>query len=204
MPDLCVLMTAVVLFILIRKMASNRKKEQPDSLHSVKVALQDPSQTSGQKINDHDKKRFVIFKSVGNISTLATLCISGAISPSIINLVYFVIFLSSSTYLAFNKVLFKKFAIMLKIASFMIFIQILSITSYQNPWFYSSNIFQTSIISRILGFKRIIIIDNAEHFNHFKINDEISSEMVLHPFVLILTYYVITFNSSYILVIFLK
>lgn len=200
MSDLCVLMTAVILFFLIQKIASNRKKEQPDSLHSVKVTLHDKTD---RKLNESDKQQFLFYKTVGNFSSITALAISGAMSPSLLNFVYFVVFLASSSYLAININLFKKFAIILRALSFLIFIHILSITCFQNPWFYSSKLFQTSILSRILGFKRILIIDNAEHINFFKINDELKLDMIFHPFVLMLTYFVITYNASYILVSFI-
>lgn len=201
MPDLCVLITAVIIFFLVRKMATDRKKEQPQTLHSIKITKQEKSEKS-QKINEFDRHRIQLIKFVGNVSTLAALCISGAISSSLLNLIYFTLFLGSSTYLAFNQNLRKKFAIILKIVSFIIFIQILCITGFQNPWIYSNKIFQTSFNARILGFMRIIIIDNDQHFSHFKINHKLSLDKLLHPFILMMTYFVITHYASYIMVTF--
>lgn len=182
-----------MIFFLLKKLGADRKDEQ--ELASIKIS-RDLSEFSKIEFNE---KRFGFVKFTGTISSLAAMCFSGAIYPSPINFIYFASFIIFATFLSCNRKLFKKFAIMLKIISILLLLQITSLIVYQNPRIYSI-LKNYEFFMKMLGFDRILLIDNEKHFSDFEINSEVDLDMILHPAVLMVTYFVLITTANYILV----
>lgn len=183
---------------MVKKLLENRKSEQPDNLQSIKIS----KSTSSIKINrsyfNFDEKGFYRRKNMWNFLSLAALCISGTISPSILNFVYFGMFLITVLFISCNKALSRKFAIILRVISVMLIMHILMIFGYQNYYHLTIDM---KLLLVILGLNRIVTFHDSDYF---EFNNQINLELIIHPFVLILTYFVINCTTSHILVSQLK
>lgn len=152
--------------------------------------------------NEFNEKRYTFLNFIGIFSSLSALCCSGAIFPSALNFIYFAAFIIFTTYMSCNRTLFKKFAVTLKIISILIAIHLTALIVYQNPRIYllMENFQSYKFILTMFGFKRILLIDNGKYFSDFELNIKIKIDTILHPAVLVVTYFILTLNANYILV----
>lgn len=188
------LLASIFIFFVLRKLGADRKAEQ--EISSVKVSKADTFDFF--KI-EFSEKRFAILKFIGILASLVVLCFSGTIYPSPINFIYFLSFMTFATILSVNRNLFQKFAISLRIISIVMLLQITLIVIAQSPWTYSF-IEGHQFIMNMMGFERILIIDDKENFAHFDLNEGIGIDALIHPTMLVIAYYVLTTTSNYILV----
>lgn len=113
-PDVVVFLGSIAVIILIRKASTDRKFEQ-----ELKTVLTKGSESSEehQRLDLMTKRRYKKLKTFGILSTAASLCMSGIVHPSILNGIYFLSFLGSSTWLSCNRTLGTKYAVLLRILS---------------------------------------------------------------------------------------
>lgn len=183
-----------MIYILLKKLGTDRRNEQ--DLAAVRIGKSENFENHKHEISE---KRIGILKLIGILSSLSALCVSGAIFPSPVNFVYFIAFLSIATFISWNLTLFKKFALLLKGISLVILTQLTCIVLYQSPWAYS--LFEgQKFIMNMLGFNRILLIDDKKHFTKFQVNWTLDKDLIFLPLALIITYFVLITTANYIVV----
>ena len=139
-----------------------------------------------KRATDVTSTNYGLINRILSMISIITLCLCGAVCVSAINMIYFVTFLISIMHVASNCGLEKKFSIILKMISWMLMLQIISIILYQVDFF--QNILPSqSIVARLLGLYEIFTVtDQGIYFNR-----KLNWDFLLHPMVLMVSYLII-------------
>lgn len=203
-PDFILLVSTVFIFTTVKKLSRGRKLEQ-EKMTGVFVDRLDKTNTkrpfnvdSATNILNHQK-----LMELGNFSSLVSLCVAGAIKPSVINGVYFVAFLIFSTWLALNREFGQKFGKILRIISCLMALHIAAIILYQMPWIQDVvqdvelfNLHQ-KLFNRLMGFS-VIYTRSGDFQNNLELVAKLNFDALLQPFVLIVAYFITMTTSMYI------
>lgn len=184
------MISTILTYIILKSLCQSRKDEQ-DTLKGISVDGTKQKRTSdGMKVLRYKKLR-----DAGKYSSIACLGFSGVIQLSVPNGIYFISFLYFSTWLAYNRQLYKMFALSLKLISFFLAIHIVFIVLFQLhwfPWFEENNLF-----CQLVGLEVVFPKSGPWRLNF---NPELNITVYLNPLVLVLTYFVISTTSTFLLV----
>lgn len=195
-PDVVAFFGSIAVIILIRKASTDRKFEQ--ELKTVLIKGSESSEEH-QRLDLMTKRRYKKLKTFGILSTAASLCMSGIVHPSILNGIYFLSFLGSSTWLSCNRTLGTKYAVLLRILSVLLMLHITGIILYQLPFFQSIIKDDSFLLRIILGLKKIFS-SKSQPSNQLHFNMNLNADVYLNPFILMTTYCVVSTTSNFILV----
>lgn len=201
-PDVVTFLTTVIAYILIKKTSKGRKEEQ-ENLKSVSVKNSTSSekhQQQKQRFNEQmSTKRYKILKRIGMLSSIVSLGIAGIVQPSVVNGVYFLCFLGSSSWLSCYRQLGPKFAIFLRSISVLLMFHFTGIILYQSPMFQNIISDDSFLLRIIFGWKRIYSSkENTPNILDF--NMHLNVDVYFNPIVLMVTYFIVTLTSCLILV----
>ncbi|XP_077295229.1 piezo type mechanosensitive ion channel component [Arctopsyche grandis] len=173
-PEILMLVSSTIIYIIISKLC--------------KGAQEDETQTNNTK----RKGSFIV--NFGKYLSLFMLLISGCLRPSILSGLYYLSFLGGATWWACGKELSRGFAIVCKCLMFILFSHITLLFVYQSQWIIELLPPQNQM-SRYFGFTQLISMnctDDPRDIQYLPL--EWAS--FLSPVALLLTYYLIAFESS--------
>ncbi|KAL7042426.1 hypothetical protein ACKWTF_001133 [Chironomus riparius] len=185
-PDLVISLGSSIVLGISIQIAKERNLKN-ENLDNVKVQ---------ERATDVTSTNYGLINRILSLISIMTTCLSGAVCVSAINMIYFVTFLISIMHLASNCGLGKKFSIILRMISWMLMLQIVSIILYQIDYFQSVLPSQ-SIVARLLGLYEIFKATN--HGIYF--NKQLNWDFLLHPMVLMVSYLIIANISRMIMII---
>lgn len=192
-PDIVALLMSTFLFTILKSFCKGRKDEQDH----LKTVLSEKSKKDTKKLSDEMTiAQYKKIRELGKFSSIAALGLAGVVLPSIVNGIYFIGFLSFSTWLACNRELHKKFAVTLKVLSYILAVHIFSVIFFQIPWFQNL-IEEGNWISLVLGLSAIF---KTTKESPLVFDPSLKLDNYLNPFILVATYFVITSTSVFILV----
>lgn len=200
LPDVVTFSTSIILFIIIKK-ASIRRRDEQENLRSVAAGNSESPERDQNCSGPMTRKRYKALRRLGLLSSIVSLCSAGIIQPSVVNGVYFLSFLGSSTWLSTNRKLGGRFAVFLKIISVVLMFHITAIILYQIPIFQEM-LQEENLLFRVL-FRTLKIYSSTsieEMPNHLGFNMDLNIEVYINPFILMITYFIITSTSFFILV----
>lgn len=184
MPDITIsLCSSIILGLSLRHAKNNEANKNLDNVKVQNIAT------------DVTSTNYGLINQILSLISIVTLCCCGAVCVSAINMIYFVTFLVSSMYLASNCELGKKFSIILRMLSWIIMLQIISLILYQVNYFQNV-LLPESIIARLFGLYKIITFtDQGIIYNKI-----LNWDFFLHPMVLMVSYLIIANISKIIMV----
>ncbi|CRL00087.1 CLUMA_CG013369, isoform A [Clunio marinus] len=194
-PDSIVTSSTIILISLTKKFTSFRKEEN-ERLRKIFVLSKNYEKSFEASENGY--LNYQKFRKVITIVSIISIGLAGAVEPSILNSIYFVSFLIIATWLGVNRDYQKKFAVFLKILSFLLIVHITAILLYQNKWF-EHEINDQNWYERLLGLDLYYISDNSNKLFQLTLNNELQIDDFLNPFVLIGCYLIISTASQFIL-----
>ncbi|XP_065164464.1 piezo-type mechanosensitive ion channel component isoform X3 [Atheta coriaria] len=118
-PEVVMLIAAIVFFVIFSKMTRPAQTEDGIQLQEVIV---------------NKKTNVKLFINIGKAIVICSLCLASILKPSIIGGFYFLIFLSTATWLGSYRSLEKGFAILLKFLMVVVFFHIFTLFAYQTEW----------------------------------------------------------------------
>lgn len=114
--------------------------------------VEDGNQNSPSRTdNELTPAKWKILASLGKITSLVALCVAGALQPSVLSFIYYIVFLGALSWWACNKKLerfetklillcniyrrhFRAFGIVLRITLVFLAVHLTALLVYQNPW----------------------------------------------------------------------
>lgn len=197
LPDIVAFIFSLVVSSILKKISKSRKSED----EKLKTIFVDRSSIEHRRRQSSRRMTFAQFEKLkvfGVFSSLASLCVAGSLQPSAINAIYFLTFLASSTWLAFNRELNKMFAIILRCVSIVQLLHIVAFILYQTPWFQEI-IDDNSMAFRVSGILKIFSnSDRSQHTLNFNAN--MNFDVYLNPLALMSSYLIIVSTSNFLLV----
>jgi hypothetical protein len=97
-PEVVMFLTSIIIFILLKKFSA--ESEVTNEIYLASVQLQAISVESGS-IAAVDNSQ--VLKHVARVLSVIALCVTGSLQPSVLSLVYFIVFLGAATWYACNK-----------------------------------------------------------------------------------------------------
>lgn len=94
-PDLISLLGSITVFFVLKRKATASAETE-----TVEDGNENPPSNTDNEINP---ERWKILTSVGKVTSLTVLCITGAVQPSTLNFVYYIVFLGVASWWACNK-----------------------------------------------------------------------------------------------------
>ncbi|XP_070500560.1 piezo-type mechanosensitive ion channel component isoform X4 [Chironomus tepperi] len=186
----------IVTIILRRSSAVNVQALDTDTNNEGTSNNQSPPTQQLPDVHEIGLEKWRILVKAGKILSLLSLCATGALQPSALSVIYYLVFLGSATWWAMNKQLERAFAIVLRIVIVFMMLHIIAFLGYQNPWpqeFLEPN----TTLPRVLGFPAIYTssCDNATDIRIINFNEDLDLDHYLNPIALIICYLVVTLTS---------
>lgn len=179
-PDLAIFIFSSIFYVVLKFFSKNLFHEN-DNLTIQNV---ESEQKSANSMKCHQQLKLLKF--LGIFVSLCFLCLCGASCISIINGIFFLTFLISCTWhIGLNRKLNKKFAIILKLLSILLILDIVALMLYQVKYL-KTLIATDEFMLKLLG------LINLKTSTHSTVN----LKYLMHPFVLMTTYLVITCTSN--------
>ncbi|CRL00086.1 CLUMA_CG013368, isoform A [Clunio marinus] len=177
-PDSIVTSSTIILISLTKKFTSFRKEEN-ERLRKIFVLSKNYEKSFEASENGY--LNYQKFRKVITIVSIISIGLAGAVEPSILNSIYFVSFLIIATWLGVNRDYQKKFAVFLKILSFLLIVHITAILLYQNKWF-EHEINDQNWYERLLGLDLYYISDNSNKLFQLTLNNELQIDDFFESF----------------------
>jgi predicted neutral ceramidase superfamily lipid hydrolase len=130
-PEVTMFLASIIIFVLLKKFSA--ESEVNHEIYLATVQLQAISVESGDTTTQTGADTHVL-KHVARVLSVIALCVTGSLQPSVISLVYFIVFLGAATWYACNKELERAYAIVLRITLIFLMVHITALLAYQTPW----------------------------------------------------------------------
>jgi hypothetical protein len=133
-PEIISFFGSIIIFITLKRASSiqvhtdDQNDDNNANHHHQPLPLSDdnPFEIGYEKWN--------LFLRVGKVFSLITLCATGALQPSALSGVYYLVFLGGATWWGMNKQLERAFGFVLRIVVVFLMFHITTYLAYQNPW----------------------------------------------------------------------
>ncbi|CAH1708045.1 unnamed protein product [Chironomus riparius] len=198
-PEVIAFFGSIIVTIILRRSSAIHLQALNTESNNEGTSNNQPSSPPIQQlpeVHEIGLEKWRILVKAGKILSLLSLCATGALQPSALSAIYYLVFLGSATWWAMNKQLERAFAIVLRIVIGFMMLHIIAFLGYQNPWpqeFLEPN----STLPRVLGFPAIYTssCDNATDIRVINFNEDLDLDHYLNPIALIICYLVVTLTS---------
>nr|XP_018904353.1 PREDICTED: piezo-type mechanosensitive ion channel component 2 isoform X9 [Bemisia tabaci] len=143
------------------------------------------------------RNKYTFLTAIGKYLCLLLLCLAGILRPTVINAIYFLIFLFCVTWWAFNRESKKLFAVLCRFSMLCIFVQLLAVYFYQIPWF-QEQIPVDTLLAKLTGLYILVVTDCSDP-RVYQISTSEAWPSFALPFVLVTLFYILWFESSLLL-----
>nr|CAD7432632.1 unnamed protein product [Timema monikensis] len=192
-PEVIMLVSSITIYILCSKVTKERRPSHLSDVSTPSTAAILP-QVSSSLVH---KKHLGFLVSLGKYLTVVSLCVAGAIRPSIPGAVYFLVFLGAMTWWACYKELGRAFAVVLRCTLGVVTLHILALFAVQVQWVQESLPSGDCNYCRYLGLT-VLVTRNCtnpveEHFA------EADWDSYVNPVFLLWLFYILVIESRLLL-----
>ncbi|XP_044268088.1 piezo-type mechanosensitive ion channel component-like isoform X7 [Tribolium madens] len=184
-PEIVMVVISIGTYIICKKLLEKR---------TVEVVENEENLPQKAKAN---KKQFNLFVAVGKYAVLVALCVAAVLRPSVPGGLYFLVFLSASTWWACCKELAKGFAIVMRCLMGVVVVHMVALYTYQFQW-PQEYLDKNSTYARYFGLTPIFRTNCTEDPRTFLWEQE-EWATYANPIALFLLYYVLVLESKFLL-----